>query len=49
MRASEYAMIGLPRMISSAEFCGIGGFSARTLSEFRAEILIDEHTCTCFN
>lgn len=45
MRASEYAMIGSPRMqISNAEFCGIGEFSARTLGEFRADILIDEHT-----
>lgn len=45
MRASEYAMIGSPRMqMSNTMFCGIGGFSARILGEFRADISIDECT-----
>lgn len=45
LRASEYAMMRSPRMrAADKEFCGIGGFSARVLGEFRANMLISEHT-----
>jgi len=42
LRLSEYAKMGSPRMREAdTEFCGIGGFSAKILGEFQANIIID--------
>ncbi|EFN60729.1 hypothetical protein EAG_09368, partial [Camponotus floridanus] len=42
LRSSEYMMMGSPKMrATDMEFCGIGGFSAKILGEFQANIIID--------
>ncbi|XP_070529412.1 uncharacterized protein [Cardiocondyla obscurior] len=49
MRMSEYAKIEPPKMQTSCiEFCGIGGYSVKTLGEFQANISIDEHVYPIF-
>lgn len=49
MRASEYALIGSPRLEASRmEFCGVGNYSATTLGRFKTEILIDGYSFPIF-
>lgn len=45
MRASEHVAVGSPKLeVSEVQFCGVGGYSATTLGEFRAQIVVDDNT-----